>query len=77
MSRTRRRKHWGEPGKDRDGTIRPEGAIIPRDFTIEVQRRDRRTREDEVGKLQRGEIDPDDLPVKPVRKRLWQFWKRW
>ncbi len=77
MSRTRRHKPHGKPGHDRDGTIRPEGKITPDDFTVEVQRRDRREHEAEVGKLAKGEVDPDDVPAKPARRRLWQLWRRW
>lgn len=77
MSRTRRCKHYGNAGVNRDGRPPDEGKPLPRDFAIEVTRRDRRTRQDEAGKTGRGEIDPDDTPAPPRPKRLWQFWRRW
>jgi hypothetical protein len=77
MSRTRRRRPHGKPGKDRDGSGRPEGLVHSDDFAKEVQRRDRRDREAEAGKLARGDIDPHDMPANPVRLRLWQLWRRW
>lgn len=77
MSRTRRHKPQGEPGHDHDGAIRPEGQVLREDFTVEVTRRDRREREADADRQAKGEVDPDDTPVKPVRRRLWQLWRRW
>lgn len=51
MSRTRRHKHSGDKGLDRDGAIRPEGQIHPHDFAVEVIRRERREREAEADRL--------------------------
>lgn len=77
MSRTRRRKPHGEPGIGRDGAIRPEGAGRHDDFTVEVKRRERREREADAARQARGEVEPDDTPTMPVRRRLWQLWRRW
>jgi len=77
MSRTRRRKPRGELGLDKDGTIRPEGQVRPDDFAVEVTRRERREREADADRQAKGEVDSDDTPVKPVRRRLWQLWRRW
>ena len=76
MSRTRRRRHYGDPGTSRDGQPPAEGRL-PRNHSREVRRRDRRMREDEVDKIARGEADADDTPTKPRPKRLWEFWRRW
>lgn len=76
MSRTRRHKHSGDKGLDRDGAIRPEGQIHPHDFAVEVIRRERREREAEADRLAKGAADPEDTPTKPVRRRLWQLWRR-
>jgi hypothetical protein len=77
MSRTRRRKHYGDPGTVRDGQPPAEGKMPSEDFAREVRRRDRRTREDEADRIARGEADADDVPTKPRPKRLWEFWRRW
>lgn len=45
MSRTRRRRIWGDPGSERDGK---SAKLVPQpaaEFTVEVTRRDRRERE--------------------------------
>ena len=76
MSRTRRRKHLGAKGLDRDGAIRPEGQVSPHDFDVEVIRRERRERDAEADRLAKGAVDPEDTPTKPVRRRLWQLWRR-
>lgn len=76
MSRTKRRKPQGDPGIDRDGAIRPEGQVRPDDSVVEVTRRERREREADADRLAKGEVDPDDTPTKPVRRRLWQLWRR-
>ena len=77
MSRTRRRKRWGLPGRDRDGVIQPASQVPPDDFVVEVIRRERRERDAEVDRLARGVTDPDDVPTKPMRRRLWELWRRW
>lgn len=77
MSRTRRRQPQGQAGIDRDGAIRPEGQVHPDDFAVEVTRRERREREADADRQAKGAIDPDDTPTKPVRRRLWQLWRRW
>jgi hypothetical protein len=77
MTRTRRRKHYGDPGIDRDGAVRPEGQVRRADFTVEVTRRERREREAQALALRTGSLDPDDTASKPARRRLWQLWRRW
>lgn len=81
MSRTRRRQKHGDdsPAKDqRDGRGGIFGKRLPpNEFAVEVVRRDRRARESEADKIQRGAVDPDDTPVKPKPLKLWQWWKRW
>lgn len=81
MTRTRRRKKHGgdrpeKPERDGRGGIYGRG-LPPGEFAIEVTRRERRAQENEVGKLQRGDVDPDDAPTKPLRSKLWEWWKRW
>lgn len=71
------RKPQGEPGLDKDGAIPPEGQVLPQDFAVEVTRRERREREADADRQAKGRVDPDDTPTKPVRRRLWQFWRRW
>lgn len=77
MSRTRRRKFYGDKGTGRDSKLPAEGDIAAADFSKEVRRRDRRTREDETDRIAKGAADPDDTPVKPKPRRKWQFWRRW
>ncbi len=81
MSRTRRRKKHGDdrPEKtERDGRGGIYGRKLPPlDFIVAVVRRDRRARDAEVGKLERGAVDPDDTPVKPKPRSKWEWWKRW
>jgi hypothetical protein len=51
MSRTRRRRHFGDPGTSRDGHPPAEGRFPADDFAQEVRRRDRRAREEETDKI--------------------------
>jgi hypothetical protein len=77
MSRTRRRKIWGEPGSERDGKSSKLVPMPADEFTVEVRRRDRREREADADRQATGAADPDDVPTKPRPRRLWQFWRRW
>ena len=77
MTRTRRRKRYWYPGVDRDGRPPDETKPPADDFTREVRRRDRRERDDDAKRQATGVSDPDDTPVKPRPRRLWEFWRRW
>lgn len=77
MSRTRRLRHWGEPGTTRDGQPSAEGLPTSDDFTREVRRRDRRARDDDARRQATGVSDPDYTPVEPKPRRLWESWRRW
>ncbi|MNY74421.1 hypothetical protein D3C86_2134520 [compost metagenome] len=77
MSRTTRRKRYGDSGVERDGQPPDLGIHLAFEFAIEVTRRDRRAREQEAERLAKGVIDPDDTPTKPRPRRLWQYWKGW
>lgn len=77
MSRTRRRKRYDDSGVERDGQPPAEGTPFASEFTVEVVRRDRRAREQEAERLEKGVVDPDDTPTKPRPRRLWQYWRRW
>lgn len=77
MSRTRRRNRYGDPGVTRDGRPPAEGLPTADDFTREVRRSDRRERDDDARRQATGKSDPDDTPVEPRPRRMWQLWSRW
>lgn len=79
MSRTRRRKKHGDdrPAKDqRDGRGGVFGkGLPPMDFIRAVIRRDRRARDAETDKLERGAAEPDDVPAQPKPRAKWRWWR--
>jgi hypothetical protein len=77
MSRTKRPERHGDPGVTRDGRPPDENKPTTEEFTREVRRRDRRERDDDLKRQATGQADPDDTPVKPRPRRLWEFWRRW
>lgn len=77
MSRTKRRKRWGQPGVDRDGRGHIKTGPTPEEMALEVRHPERREHDREADRIAKGDIDPDDTPVKPVRRHLWLLWRRW
>ena len=77
MSRTKRRKRWGQPGTARDGKAGIVGKAPADEISTMVTRPDRREREREAERIAKGLADSDDTPTKPVRRRLWRFWRWW
>lgn len=78
MSRTKRRKRWGQSGTEADGKGgQYKGGPTSEDLRVAVRRPERRELQLETDKLANAAVDADDVSVKPKRRHLWQFWRSW
>ena len=77
MSRTSRRKSWGQPGAARDGRGHARTGPTTADVAAYVTHPERRERDREAEQLASGELDADNVSTKPVRGRLWRLWWKW